>query len=193
MAPTPHVVAVCGSLRDESFTRIALRHALDEAELAGATTELVDPRGLDIPIFDADNREPGDVPELMATLQQADAIILGTPMYHGSYSSPLKTILDYAGFDEFDDKTVGLLAVSGGRFPTTALEHLRSVGRSLGAWVLPHQAAIPGVRNQFYDEEFVDEDMEKRVRTLGRRVVQFWNIEADPDTVESEENVGASD
>ncbi|WP_332899592.1 NADPH-dependent FMN reductase [Haladaptatus sp. CMSO5] len=193
MTDAPHVVAVCGSLRDESYTRTALKHVLAEAELAGATTELVDPREFDIPIFDADEREPGDVPALMQTLQDADAIVLGTPMYHGSYSSPLKTILDYAGFDEFDDKTVGLLAVSGGRFPTTALEHLRSVGRSLGAWVLPHQAAIPGVRDQFYDGEFVDEEMEKRVRTLGRRVVQFWNIEADPRTAESEENVGADD
>jgi NAD(P)H-dependent FMN reductase len=193
MTDVPHVVAICGSLRDESHTKTALEHVLSEAELAGATTKLVDPREMDIPVFDADDREPGDVPALMDTLQAADAIILGTPMYHGSYSSPLKTILDYAGFDEFENKTVGILAVSGGRFPTAALEHLRSVGRSLGAWVLPHQAAVPNVGDQFYEGEFVDEEMEKRVRTLGRRVVQFWNIEADPRTAESEENVGADD
>jgi len=28
-------------------------------------------------------------------------------MYHGSYSSTLKTALDYCGFEEFEDKTVG--------------------------------------------------------------------------------------
>ena len=31
----------------------------------------------------------------------AVAVVLGTPMYHGSYASALKTALDYCGFDEF--------------------------------------------------------------------------------------------
>ena len=35
----PRVVAVCGSLRDESRTRVALREALTAAEAAGATTD----------------------------------------------------------------------------------------------------------------------------------------------------------
>jgi hypothetical protein len=50
--------------------------------------------------------------------------------------------LDYCGFDEFEDTTVGLLAVAGGSFPVSALDHLRTVCRAVNAWVLPHQAAI---------------------------------------------------
>jgi NAD(P)H-dependent FMN reductase len=186
-----HVVALCGSLRDDSHTRTALEVALDAAESAGASTTLVDLRALDLPVFDADRDDAGDATELQSTVAAADAILLGTPMYHGSYSSPLKTALDYCGFDEFEDKTVGLLAVAGGGFPVTALDHLRSVCRALDAWVIPHQAAVPSAYDQFEDGAFVDDDLAARVRTLGRRAVQYANIEPDPDSFESQENVGA--
>jgi NAD(P)H-dependent FMN reductase len=75
----------------------------------------------------------------------------------------------------------------------TALEHLRSVCRSLNAWVLPHQAAIPRVSRAFDDGAFVDESLERRVLVLGQRVVEYTNIEPDPETFEAGENVGASD
>lgn len=190
-----HVVALCGSLRDESYTRVGLERALAAAESLGASTELVDLRDLNLPVFDADvdTEDAGDAEELTRRVREADAVLLGTPMYHGSYSSPLKTALDYCGFDEFEDKTVGLLAVAGGSFPVTALEHLRSVCRALSAWVIPHQVAIPRAYDEVDGDEFVDEDLEERVATLGRRAVNYANIEPDPRSFESGQNVGASD
>ncbi len=188
-----HVVGIAGSLREQSKTRIALEHALEEAEGADVTTDLIDLRNLDLPLFDADDEDAGDAPELRERIQRADSIILGTPMYHGSYSSVLKTAIDYCGFDEFENKTVGLLAVAGGSFPITALEHLRSVCRALDAWVVPHQAAVPRSGNAFEDGEFVDESTERRVRTLGQRAVEYANISPDPMSFEGEENVGAVD
>ncbi|WP_435358785.1 NADPH-dependent FMN reductase [Haloarchaeobius sp. DFWS5] len=193
MTDDVHVIAICGSLRDESYTRVALEHALSAASDVGASTTLVDLREYDLPVFDADDDDAGDAPELTATVRDADAVLLGSPMYHGSYASPLKTALDYCGFEEFEDKTVGLLAVSGGSFPVTALEHLRSVCRALNAWVIPHQAAIPKASGAFADGEFVDSGLEKRVRTLGERAVQYANIEPDPASFESRENVGAKE
>jgi len=186
-----HVAGVCGSLREESVSRVALRLALAAAENAGATTDLVDLREVSLPLFDADRRDAGDAPELRERLRAADAMVLATPVYHGSYGSPLKTALDYAGFDEFEEKTVGLLAVSGGQFPVTALDHLRSVMRSLDAWVLPHQAAVPRSRDAVVDGELADDDLRERVETLGRRVVGYANIEPDPVTFEAEQNEGA--
>jgi len=105
----------------------------------------------------------------------------------------LKNALDYCGFDELEGKTVGLLAVAGGSFPITTLEHLRSVCRALNCWVLPHQAAIPNVHSAFENGEFVDAGTEKRVDTLGRRVVEYADIEPDPATFESNQNEGADD
>lgn len=192
--PDVHIVALGGSLRDGSYTRLALEHALRGVEEAGGTGELVDLRDYDLPMLDADHDEQGDSARLTEKVREADAVLLGTPMYHGSYSGVLKNALDYCGFDEFEGKTVGLLAVSGGSFPVTALEHLRSVCRSLNAWVIPHQAAVPRAHSAFDDEgEFRDEGMKERVRTLGRRAVQFANIEADPATFESGQNKGADD
>jgi NAD(P)H-dependent FMN reductase len=130
-------VAVAGSLRDESYTRLGLDHALRGADAAGGRTRLLDLRDYDLPPLDADRDEQGDSAVFTAAIREADSVLLGTPVYHGSYSGVLKNALDYCGFDEFEHTTVGLLAVAGGAFPVTALEHLRSVGRALNAWVMP--------------------------------------------------------
>ncbi|MDG5775501.1 NADPH-dependent FMN reductase [Haloarculaceae archaeon H-GB2-1] len=186
-----HVVAICGSLRDESYTRIAMQRALDGAANAGASTDLLDLREWELPVYDPDEDDAGDAAAFRERVREADSILLGSPMYHGSYSAALKNALDYCGFDEFEHTTVGLLGVAGGSFPITTLEHLRSVGRALNAWVIPHQAAIPRSHSSFADGEFVDEGTEDRVLTLGREAVRFANIEPDPSTFEGDENVGA--
>lgn len=186
-----HVVAVCGSLREHSKTRAALERVLDGVEASGGTGELLDLRSYDLPVFDADQDEQGDSVEVTRRLREADAVVLGTPMYHGSYSGVLKNALDYAGFDEFEGKTVGLLGVSGGAFPITALEHLRSVCRALNAWVLPHQAAVPNSSSAIQDGTFTDQSVADRVEKLGTRAVEFSNITPDPPTFESGQNKGA--
>ncbi|WP_420182746.1 NADPH-dependent FMN reductase [Haloarcula sp. KBTZ06] len=189
----PHIVGVVGSLREESYTRVGIERALVAAEELGATTELLDLQKFDLPVFDADHREVGDAVEFADRVHAADSILLGTPVYHGSYSGVLKNALDYCGFDEFEHKTVGLLAVAGGGFPITALEHLRSVCRALNCWVIPHQAAVPNAHNHIADGQIVDADIEERVTSLGEEAVKYANIEPDSACFESTENVGADD
>jgi NAD(P)H-dependent FMN reductase len=193
MTQQPHVVGIAGSLRDGSYTRKSVARALRSADASGATTELLDLREWDLPVYDADDDEVGDAVAFAAEVRRADAVVLGTPTYHGSYSSVVKNALDYCGFDEFEDTTVGLLCVAGGSFPTSPLEHLRSVCRALNAWVVPHQAALPRVSSKFEDGELVDEGLAERVDVLGKRVVQYARIEPDPRTAEAIENVGAGD
>ena len=193
MPTPPHVVAIPGSLREGSYTRIALGEALSGVESAGGTGELLDPREYELPPLNTDDDSTEGVETFTAAVREADAIVLGTPMYHGSYSGVLKNALDHCGFDEFENKTVGLLAVSGGAFPITALEHLRSVCRALNAWVLPHQAAVPRSHSAFENGEFVEAKTAERVRVLGQRTVQYAHIEPDPDCFESEPNVGAKE
>jgi len=186
------VAALVGSLRTDSHSRQACRRALTAAEVYdGVRTDLLDLREFDLPVFDADDRDAGDAEALTRRVRAADSVILGTPVYHGSYSSALKNALDYCGFDEFEDTTVGLLCVAGGSFPTTTLDHLRSVARAVNAWVVPHQVAIPRAREAFDGDDLREEDVAERVDTLGRRMVEYARIEPDPRTMEAAQNVGA--
>ena len=188
------VAAIVGSLRDGSYTRPACRHALAAAAtFDGVQTNCIDLRELSLPMFDTDADDAGDASAHKARIGTADAVVLGTPVYHGSYSSALKNALDYCGFDEFEDTTVGLLCVAGGSFPTTTLDHLRSVCRALDAWVVPHQVAIPAARNSIEGGEIVDDGVGERVEVLGQRMVEYARIEPDPRTIESTQNVGAED
>ncbi|GGJ03753.1 NAD(P)H-dependent oxidoreductase [Halobellus salinus] len=188
-----HVVALCGSLRDSSCTQRAVERALDGARAAGGTGAVIDLREHDLPPLDPDVDSQGDSDAVVRRVRGADAVLLGTPMYHGSYSGVLKNALDHCGFDEFEGKTVGLLAVAGGGFPVPALDHLRSVCRALDAWVLPHQVAVPNAASQFEAGEVVDDRLDERVRVLGRRVVAYAHIEPDTPSFEADENVGAVD
>ncbi|QCC49501.1 NADPH-dependent FMN reductase [Halobellus limi] len=179
---TKHIVALCGSQRDGSRTRHALEQALGAAETKGATTDLVDLSTLDLPVFDPDQSDTGDAKKLRQLVRSADGVLLGSPVYHGSYSSVLKTAIDYCGFDEFEETTVGLLVVAGGGFPTPALEHLRSVARSLNAWVLPHQVAIPNAHSTFEAGELTDEALVQRVEALGTEIVDYAGVESYPES-----------
>ncbi len=185
------VAGICGSLGDESTTRIAVRTALDGAAEAGAEIELIDLRHYDLPVFDPDLETPAAADRLSEQLATADSIVLGTPTYHGSYSSPLKNALDYCGFDEFEHKTIGLIAVAGGRYPIPPLNHLREVCRSLNAWVLPKQTAVPRASSKTRDGRITDDELRDRLRSLGENVTRYAGVGRDTRTMPAGENVGA--
>jgi len=173
----PIVVAICGSLRDKSYTRVALGHALAAASDAGAKTELIDLREWELPLFDPDDRKRGDAAKLKQVVGDADAVLMGTPVYHGMVSSALKSAFDYLGKDEFEDTTVGLLATAGGGSYGPTLEHLRTGVRTVHGWTLPHEVGIRGASTEFENGEFVDPDLEARVTKLGRMATEYARIE----------------
>lgn len=186
----PRVVAVCGSLRDSSRTRTALREALTAAEEAGATTELVDLREYELPSLNAAADVP-DAEALRETVDRADAVLLGTPNYHGSYSGALKNALDHCGRDEFEGTTVGLLEVAGGQFPGTALVHLRTVCRTLRAWTLPTEVRIPESHVTVDGDGIGDSDVAARTHRLGRELAAYAGVSAYPETVRETRGLAA--
>lgn len=171
------VVGVCGSLRERSLTRMALKIALQGANEMGARTRLIDLRNYQLPFCDGRDNEayPKDVQNLRKELGASHGLILGTPEYHGGMSGVLKNALDLMGFEEIEGKMIGLLGVSGGNMgAANALTSLRAIGRSLHAWLLPHQASIPQARKVFKaDGKINDADLEERVKEVGRQVARF--------------------
>lgn len=175
------IAGLCGSLRAGSFTRAALRVALDAARDAGAEVSLIDLRDYQLPFVsskDGPEYSLPDVLRLRADVKSADGLIIGTPEYHGSFSGVLKNALDLMGFDEFESKMIGLIGVSGGRMGAfDALNALRAIGRALHAWVLPQQASIPEAWKVFDPSgKIADQQIESRLREVGREVARFERI-----------------
>lgn len=170
------IVGLCGSLRDESKTRIALEEILDAAQAPGVTTELVDLRSYVLPGVKRTSETVEDAETLRQTVASADSIVLGSPNYHGSYSGVLKNALDYCGRDEFAGKTVGLVEVAGGSNPGTALVHLRTVSRTLNAWTLPTEIAIPNSRTSITSDGFATPELAERARRLSRELVRYAGV-----------------
>jgi NAD(P)H-dependent FMN reductase len=172
-----HVVGLAGSLRAESATRMAVRCALRGAEEEGAKVELLDLAAYDLPFLGREREEPGEraVARFRADLRAADGMILGSPEIHGSFSGVLKNALDLTGSDEFEGKMVGLVGVAGGQIGAVeTLSQLRTVGRSLHAWVVPDQVSIGDSSNAFNQRgEPVKPEIGTRLRTVGRQVAHF--------------------
>lgn len=173
-----NVIGICGSLREESYTRRALTISLEGAEEVGAEVKLIDLRDYQLIFSDGKEHEedyPEDVFTLRQEVEEAKGIILGTPEYHGSFSGVLKNTIDLMGFPEFEAKIIGLVGVSGGGLgAVNALNGLRVVGRALHAWVLPEQVSIPQAWKVFDENGGVsDSALEGRLRELGRQVSRF--------------------
>lgn len=115
------------------------------------------------------------VERFRAALRAADGIIPGSPEIHGSVSGVLKNALDLASSDEFEGKMVGNVAIAGGRMGATeSLSHLRTIGRSLHAWVVPTQVSI-GDSGEAFDShgEPRDPEVGDRLKSVGRSVIAF--------------------
>ena len=176
--PAIRVVGLSGSLRDGSYTRLAVQIALRGAAELGAETRLLDLRDYELMFCSGRVDEatcPPDVLRLRRDLRAAQGIILGTPEYHASFSGVLKNALDLMGFDEFEGKMLGLVGVSGGRLGAiNALSSLRMVGRALHAWVIPEQVSVAEAR-QAFDAEGRPRDprTEGALLEVGRQVARF--------------------
>lgn len=172
------ISAVCGSLRNGSYTRFALDYALVGAAEMGANIKLIDLKDYKTGFFDGRDdfdSYPDDAHRLKEDFSNSDGIILGTPEYHSSVSGVLKNALDFMSFKEFEGKMVGLIGISGGSLgATNALNSLRNVGRSLHAWVIPQQVSIPSAWKHFdKDGKITNEQTGARLKELGQMVAKF--------------------
>ena len=103
-----HVVGISGSLLPGSCTRMALDIALQGAQHAGASIQLIDLRDYELPFCAGKSGElerSEDIVRLRQAVQQAQGVILGTPVYHGGFSGVLKNARAAMGFEEFEARS----------------------------------------------------------------------------------------
>lgn len=146
----PHIVAIGGTLRPQSSTASALSHALSLAEAAGARTTLLTGPAIDFPNFDPETAMARpEIVSFVEHVRSADALLIGSPGYHGTLSGLVKNALDHVELlrgDErvyFDGMPVGLIATAGGwQAAVSTLHALRSIVHALRGWPTPMGVAI---------------------------------------------------
>lgn len=176
-----NVLAIVGSLRETSTSRHALRVAAAGAERAGAKVTWIDLRDYDLPLCDgrADTTTYGpDFRDMLAKVRAADALLVGSPEYHGSMTGALKNALDLLGEEPVRGKLVGLLAVArGDAGAMNTLNHLRHVFRWMGSWVLPTQVSVPRAREAFdADGQPVRDGLAQELEALGAETIRYAGL-----------------
>jgi multimeric flavodoxin WrbA len=124
-----HAIAICGSPRKQGNTETLLQRCLDRLEDRGVPGELVPLRDKTIKGCRACatcnrlrdktcNQKDDDFHPVFEKMQQADIIVVGSPVYFGSATPEMVALLDRAGYvsrangNFFSRKIGGPLAVA---------------------------------------------------------------------------------
>jgi azobenzene reductase len=163
------VAIILGSIRIGRQTHNIAYYAEQKLKERGVETFMIDLADHPLPFMDERTARPETETEEIAAmgthLREADAILLVTPEYHGSFTGVLKNALDYY-WSEFARKPMGVIATGSGRMGgINASTQLQHVILSLGAYALPFKLLIPEVQHAF-DEHMqpLREDVVKNTR-----------------------------
>ncbi|HYM20213.1 MAG TPA: NADPH-dependent FMN reductase [Candidatus Kapabacteria bacterium] len=175
------ILGICGNMKPYSATAAVLKLSLEASARAGSDISFYDIAEHPLPFCDARDDEstyPPEVHEFRKQVRDSQGIILATPDYHNSFSGSLKNALDLCSSEEFDHKIIGIIGVAGGGAGAiNAITQLRTVMRSVGAWVIPHQVSIAHSSSLFSAANTIaDPSVAKRVEKLGADVVKYANL-----------------
>lgn len=172
------LLGLSGSLTPRSKTLIAIEKAVQFAVRhdPSVEVEIVNLRDYDIGF--CDGRDPllydGDTKAVIEKIEEADALIVGSPIYRGSYTGALKNVLDLIPNDALRGKVVGLIATGGTYHHFLAIEHqLKPLFGFFHAHVVP--GAVYAHNRHYSDKTLVDLEVIERLQRLGEDVVDLQN------------------
>ena len=183
MPNKPLVVAVGGTLRPNSSTERVLDAVLAQARERGAETKLFCGQAINFPIYLPGNAaaEPA-VTEFIDTLRRADAIVLGSPGYHGGVSGLVKNAIDYTEemandpAPYFSNKPVGCVATGfGWQGCNATLQGLRTIVHSLRGWPTPIGIAL-NTKTPFLDDAGVciNRELATQIGVMVEQLLARW-------------------
>lgn len=159
-----------------SRTLNAVKQAIEFAQQqdSSISMETINVRDLDVIL--CDGRDPAlyeaDTKLLIDKIVQADALILGTPVYRGSYTGILKNVFDVLPNDALVGKPVGIVVTGSTHHHYLTIEH--EIKPLLGFF---HAHALPGgvylTPEHYNDRVLVDEGALERLQQLAAAMVQF--------------------
>jgi len=164
------IVGLGGSLATGYKSRAALATGLEGAEEAGAETDLLDLRELDLPMYSSETEPTENVIRMVGILESADGLLWSSPLYQGSISGSFKNALDWlhlpSGNVYLTDKVIGLISVAGGTQGLQAINSMEFCVRALRAWAVPLVVATSHAA-------VTDEAVERQLKMLGSEVVRI--------------------
>jgi FMN reductase len=169
---TLKVLGVSGSLREASFSTWGVRLALELVREQGAETRLLELRTVELPLYRPDvSPLPATAQTVAEMVRWADALVLGSPDYHGTMSGAMKNFLDYH-WEEFAGKLFGYICASHEK-GLTAMEGMRIAVRQCYGWSLPYGVSIHGEQDLDAAGAVVNPRLATRLRMLARDLVTY--------------------
>src|SRR4029077_11461512 len=178
----PLVVGLGGTLRANSSTERALRYCLEFVEQQGGRTKFFSGPALDLPMDPPHELErTPKACELVSALRDADAVVVGSPGYHGAVSGLGKNALDYIEDLREDPRAYldntpwgGISCAYGWQAAVGPLGQLRSIGHALRAWPTPLGVAITSA-DQIWDDGglLVDTTVQGHLDMLATQLLTF--------------------
>ncbi|QYJ15057.1 NAD(P)H-dependent FAD/FMN reductase [Rubrobacter xylanophilus DSM 9941] len=177
------LIGISGSPSSRSKTRIAVERAVRHAAerypaVEGEVLGLVDYN-----LVFCDGRDPslyeGDTRRVIDKVVEADAVIVGTPIYRATYTGILKNLFDLLPNDALLGKPVGLIATAGSDHHFLAIEHeLKPLVGFFQAHALP--GAVYAKNEHFDGGELVDRGVIRDLERLAEAVVGFLERQHGP-------------
>jgi|TARA_R100000501_G_scaffold7881_2_gene16411 arsenic resistance protein ArsH len=152
----PRILLLYGSLRERSFSRLAVEEAARLLQLFGAETRIFDPSTLPLPDQVAGDDHPA-VHELRDLSMWSEGQVWCTPERHGQITGIMKTQIDHLplemrGMRPTQGRTLAIMQVSGGSQSFNAVNTLRLLGRWMRMFTIPNQSSVAMAYKEF-DED----------------------------------------
>ncbi|MER2059674.1 MAG: NADPH-dependent FMN reductase [Niallia sp.] len=144
------------------YTMKAIKDNYPEVEIT-----LLDLADYDIPFSDGRNylEYEGDAGYVTKTIMEADAIIIGTPVFQASIPATLKNIFDLLPQNAFRDKVVSMLVTAGSSKHYLIVEQqLKPILAYMKAQIVQTYVFIE--EKDFYRKEITDDDVLFRIERL---------------------------
>ena len=179
MSASVSIVGLGGSMRPGSTSLTALETALAGAAAAGAKTELLSVRELDLPMYSPEHAIPDAAHRLADSVAASQAMIWSSPTYQGSISGAFKNALDWlillANHEPpyLTNKPIGLVATAGGTFGLQAINAMEFSVRALRGWAVP--LVLPVAQSwQAFDPggHLIDTNVDEQLGALGAEVAR---------------------
>ncbi|HWD19176.1 MAG TPA: NAD(P)H-dependent oxidoreductase [Verrucomicrobiae bacterium] len=162
------VLAVVGSLRQRSHTRLVMREAARLLAAHQCAVDVLDFQAEPLPLYNPDTAHASPAfPALQRRVQAADVLLLGAPDYHGSISSVMKSFLDHF-WKEFAGKLFASI-VSSHEKGLTVTDQLRTVARQCYAWSLPYGVSFVSGED-VKNDEIVSGPLRERLAMFARDI-----------------------